>query len=113
MINILIVKEIFPTYILCASPRGELQVQRPFKLRSENIKVGNVTYESSGSQTRTAREGNFEQIEVVVPKYSTGDRLLCTMVDGHWYDLNIDARAWAVESGEPYGYYDAKRDGWI
>lgn len=106
-------------YLTCRRWDGEntgvtdVLVARPYLLRTDLTAHNGVTFTYAtvgGVIERTATSGADNETQVVVPAYAVGDEIFALRgilggtgaEDGddavEWMDLNLDARAWALQA---------------
>lgn len=102
-----------------ATPQDEsgedsVAIAKPYTLRNSVTSRAGLTFEYTGTQARTADDGSETEGQVVVPSYTTGDKVYAarastptniefTRTDGTmgevlWVDINADGRQWAKQS---------------
>lgn len=82
--------------------------QSPWQGKTISLNGTSVTFNYTGTGTRTATNGSTNENQVIVPDYFTGDLILAAPASSGLYDpssnlitlmdLNCAARAWALKS---------------
>ena len=112
------IKSIQGEYLVCVEWNGategtvQINIDRPFLLRTSNLAHNDATFVYTGNETRTASApAQTDETQVIVPAYVVDDEIIAVkgitrgtgaIGTGNtkvvWEDLNIDARAWAKEA---------------